>query len=212
MSGRLIKICGLTRREDVVLCGSLGVDFTGFIFAPSSPRAVTPEFVASMPKTSAFRVGVFAGAAPEAMLDCGETAGLDYFQLHGGESPETCARLGPERVIKVLWPQNCSAGELRDAMERYAPVCAYFLLDAGKSGGGSGTCLPFGALASLNPPRPWFLAGGLGPDTIGQALSLCAPDGVDLNSSLETTPGVKNPVLLRQAVNTIHSFTNARTL
>lgn len=200
MARRLCKVCGLTRDVDVELCAALGVDFTGFIFVPSSPRAVTPDFVASLPRGPARRVGVFAGSPVEEMLAVADAAGLDFFQLHGGESPEVCARLGPERVIKVFWPENRSREELREDMERFAPVCSFFLLDAGKSGGGSGRNLPFERLAGLGPPRPWLLAGGLGPETLATALASCQADGVDLNSALEDAPGVKNPDLLRRAV------------
>ena len=206
MSKLLCKICGLTRPEDVELCLALGVDFTGFIFVPSSPRAVTPDVAAAMPEGSAQRVGVFAGITVAAMLDCARKARLDFLQLHGGESPEICRRIGPERVIKVLWPENGSLESLQAEMERFAPVCAYFLLDAGKGGGGTGNNLPFVDLASLTAPRPWFLAGGLGPENLVDALTLCRPDGVDLNSALEDVPGKKNPRLLRQAVANVQSF------
>lgn len=203
MPETLCKVCGLTRAEDVALCNSLGVDFTGFIFAPASPRAISPEFAASLPRGPARRVGVFAGASVEAMLAQARTAKLDFFQLHGGEGPEVCARLGAERVIKVFWPESCSPEALRADMELFAPVCAFFLLDAGKSGGGSGARLPFRAFSALRPPRPWFLAGGLGPETLGAALAACSPNGVDLNSALEDSPGAKNPARLRQAVDFI---------
>lgn len=203
---KLCKVCGLTRTEDAKLCDTLGVDFTGFIFVPGSPRLVTPDFVASVPYGQSRRVGIFAGASVEEMQDCAERAGLDYFQLHGGEGPEICARLGQERVIKVLWPEKLTLDELQKEIERFAPVCTCFLLDAGKSGGGSGTCLPFSALVALDPPRPWLLAGGLGPDTLDTALSVCSPSGVDLNSALEDAPGIKNHQLLRQAVNIVKSL------
>lgn len=107
MAEKLCKICGLTRAEDVALCNSLGVDFMGFIFAPSSPRVVRPEFVASLPHGPARRVGVFTGASVKEMLAHAHAAKLDFFQLHGGEGPDICAELGAERVIKTLWPESC---------------------------------------------------------------------------------------------------------
>ena len=204
MARKLCKVCGLTRVEDVELCHSLGVDFIGFIFVPSSQRVVTAQFVASLPHGPARRVGVFAGTEPEEILAVAEAAKLDFFQLHGGESPDICEKLGAGRVIKTLWPENGSLEELRDDMERFAPVCSYFLLDAGKNGGGSGNSLSFSRLSSLTFPRPWFLAGGLGPKTLETALATCSPDGVDLNSALEESPGLKNKTLLTQAVGLLH--------
>lgn len=206
MGRKLCKVCGLTRPEDVERCAALGVDFTGFIFVPSSPRAVTPGFVASLPRGPARRVGVFAGAAPDEMLGVAKAAKLDFFQLHGGESPKVCERLGAERVIKVLWPETCTPEALHDDMERFAPVCAFFLLDAGKTGGGSGNCQSFDRLSGLASPRPWLLAGGLGPRTLETALTVCSPDGIDLNSALETSPGIKDAGLLEQAINLLNAL------
>lgn len=199
----LVKICGLTQPEDVMLCSSLGVDFTGFIFVPASPRCVSPDTVATFPRSRSCRVGVFAGAEPGEMAACAKKAKLVYLQLHGGESPEICRKVGPERVIKVLWPENCSLEDLQADMERFAPVCAYFLLDAGQTGGGGGKSQAFERLAGISCPRPWFLAGGIGPGNIAQALTVCRPDGIDLNSALEDAPGRKNHTLVRQATTLI---------
>lgn len=85
-------------------------------------------------------------------------------------------------------------------MAIFAPHCGLFLLDAGQSGGGSGHTLRWRALQGLHAPRPWLLAGGLSPDNMESALAECAPDGLDLNSGLETTPGVKDPARLASAV------------
>jgi phosphoribosylanthranilate isomerase len=189
----------LTRPEDVALCHSLGVDFTGFVFVPGSPRFLTPDAAAALPRGGSRRIGVFAGADLESIRKIARTAALDYIQLHGGEDPAFCRALGPERVIRAFWPQRCSPGALRDELECFAPVCAYFLFDAGKTGGGSGKTLDFQSLKGIVSPRPWLLAGGLGPDTLQAALHACAPDGVDCNSGLETAPGVKNHMLVRQA-------------
>ena len=92
------------------------------------------------------------------------------------------------------------------------PVCAYFLLDAGLSGGGSGKALCLDDLAHITPPgpsRPWFLAGGLGPCNLSQTLAAvaafaCAPCGVDLNSALENSPGVKDHTLTREALTIVN--------
>ncbi|MDR2050819.1 MAG: phosphoribosylanthranilate isomerase [Deltaproteobacteria bacterium] len=196
----LCKICGLTRKEDVLLCHSLGVEFTGFIFAPRSPRFISPEAVSSLPSGPALRVGVFAEAELDFIRESARVAKLDYIQLHGGEAPDFCRALGPERIIKVIWPRGLTPRALALELERFSPVCAYFLFDSGKSGGGSGKAPDFGPLAKLISPRPWFLAGGLGPETLPAALGLCSPDGVDCNSALETAPGIKDPALTRRTL------------
>lgn len=194
------KVCGLTRPQDVALCHALGVDYTGFIFAENSPRRVSPQAAAALPRGISRRVGVFAGASVSTVLAIAREAGLDYLQLHGGEDEAFCRAVGPERVIKVLWPERHTPASLMEALERFAPVCACFLLDAGAGGGGNGTPLDWAALRSCNPPRPWFLAGAMGPRTLPQALGACSPDGVDMNSALESAPGVKDAALLHAAM------------
>ena len=199
MSELLRKVCGLTRPEDVALCHELGADLTGFIFAEKSPRRLKPETVAALPKGPSLRVGVFAGADSSAVLKAARLADLDLIQLHGGEDPAFCRFVGPERVIKTLWPEGLSPEALALELERFAPVCAYFLLDAGLSGGGSGNRLAWESLARVSFPKPWLLAGGLGPKTLLPALAACAPGGVDMNSALERSPGLKDHALLCRA-------------
>ena len=82
----------------------------------------------------------------------------------------------------------------------------FALLDAGTSGGGHGVSLDFTSLASLDPPAPWWLAGGLGPDNLREALSSCSPFGVDLNSGVESSPGVKDKDKLTRAMEVIRSL------
>jgi len=205
MSEVLCKICGLARPRDVELCHALGVDITGFIFADSSPRAVSAEAAAAMSSGPALRAGIFAGADARTVLNTAQQARLDLIQLHGGENEAFCRAVGPERVIKVLWPERLGPGELERELERFAPVAAYFLLDAGISGGGSGKALGLEYLWRIIPPRPWFLAGGLGPRNLGRTLASFAafaraPAGVDLNSALENAPGIKNHALIRKAM------------
>ena len=196
MPDLLCKICGLTRPEDVALCHSLGADFIGFIFIPASSRFVAPERAAALPDGLALRTGVFAGTGLAEVHDIARLARLDFIQLHGGEDPAFCRALGPERIIKTLWPEGRTPEEIDREMDRFAPVCKYFLLDAGQSGGGSGRRLNTEDLRHIHPPRPWLLAGGLGAENLLSTLAACAPlsgpHGVDMNSALESAPGIKD--------------------
>ena len=120
-------------------------------------------------------------------------ARLDMAQLHAGQSVECARRLGPERVIRVLWPQRYGdAAALEAAAGQYADSCALYLLDAGRTGGGSGRTLAWEDLEDLRLPHPWLLAGGMSPANLRQALARCRPDGVDCNSGVEDAPGRKN--------------------
>ncbi len=203
MPEMLRKVCGLTRPEDVALCHELGADFIGCIFADKSPRRLSPQEAAALPDGPARRVGVFAGADPATVRQTARQARLDLIQLHGGEDPDFCRAVGPERIIKTLWPERLSQENLARELERFAPVCAFFLLDAGLGGGGNGRSLTWDRLRHILFPKPWFLAGGLGPKTLLPALAACSPDGVDCNSALESTPGVKDHALLRKAFDII---------
>jgi len=214
MPDLLCKICGLTRPEDAALCHSLGANFIGFIFVPASPRHVTPEGATALPDGPALRTGVFAGASLAEVRSVARRARLDFIQLHGGEDPSLCRALGPERIIKTLWPENLAPGEMEREMERFAPVCAYFLLDAGPRGGGSGKRLNTDALRRIRPPRPWLLAGGLGVENLAATLdtlaSLPGPHGVDMNSALERAPGIKDHERVRKALSLIKTASGQR--
>jgi len=202
----ITKICGLTRAEDVALCHALGVDFTGFIFAPKSPRCIAPEAVAAMPAGASRRVGVFVNEPVESMLGIVRKTGLDYVQLHGGEGVSVCEAMGPERVIKVLWPESMNAEEFSQAIRIFAPVCAYFLLDAGQGGGGSGNNAGQPYLRERAFPRPWLLAGGIGAHNAAEMIRVYSPNGLDMNSALESAPGVKDRERVRAAVEAIRAL------
>jgi len=191
----LIKVCGLTRPEDLRGLQALGLDFSGFIFAAKSPRRITPEAAAAMPPGRNQRVGVFVEQAADEIATVMEAAKLDFAQLHGGNEihgEKACRAIGRERCIKVFWPAKYPSRDdfLRD-LDRFADLAEYFLFDAGTSGGGHGKSMDFSLVAGLDSPRPWLLAGGLGPHNVAEALAT-APDGLDLNSGLETSPGVKD--------------------
>ncbi|MBT9450655.1 phosphoribosylanthranilate isomerase [Akkermansia glycaniphila] len=192
-----VKVCGQTSLSSLDTSYSMGVRFCGFIFHPRSPRSVSVERAARLKTTGMKRVGIFVEQGSEEIVAAMEKAQLDYAQLHGNQD-EACARaIGPERVIRVLWPQRYASMEaLQEDIDRFADSCAYFLLDAGTAGGGSGKTLPVDSLSGLRFPRPWILAGGLNAENLSEMLGKCHPDGIDLNSGIEFAPGLKSPVKL----------------
>ncbi len=201
MTAPLVKICGMTRAGDVIGCTDAGADLLGFIFAAKSPRRVTPEQAAALPRTTAKRVGVFVEQTLDEVLAVMEAADLDLAQLHGGQSPEFCRAVGPERVIRAFWPRNHpDTKSLAATMAAFAGAVRYALLDAGASGGGHGVSLDFAPLAALAPPMPWLLAGGLGPHNVAEALRLANPHGLDLNSGVESSPGLKDLEKVRRSL------------
>lgn len=196
-----VKVCGLTRQSDVDAAARLGAHLCGFIFHTQSPRCISPCAAASLQSGGMARVGVFVEQGAEEILAIMRLARLDYAQLHGQQSRCCAERIGPARVIRVLWPgRYASLAELEADMAAHAGACALFLLEAGKSGGGSGQTQDWTRLRGLAPPRPWLLAGGLGPANAAACVAACAPDGLDFNSGVEEAPGKKSPELLAAAL------------
>ncbi|NDV19389.1 phosphoribosylanthranilate isomerase [Pseudodesulfovibrio sp. JC047] len=195
----MVKVCGMTRMEDVELCVDLGVDLLGFIFHPKSPRQADPDFVASVKTGKVTKVGVFVDQTADEIIETMDRCGLHAAQLHGGHDMDACWKIGPDRVIRVFWPEAyASSDDLLRALDRYAEVCGHFLLDAGRTGqGGTGTTIDFKTLQDIEIHTPWFLAGGLAPHNIKEALTLNSP-GVDINSGVESRPGIKDASKLRE--------------
>lgn len=194
-----VKICGMTRQRDLDRADGLGADFCGFIFHPKSPRRIEPEIAARLRSGRMSRVGVFVNQGANEIRAIMTAARLDYAQLHGSQTAQDAKIIGPERVIRVIWPQReAHAGSPLQAWREFP--CAFFLLDAGQSGGGSGAVLDWASLNDLKLGRPWLLAGGLCATNISEAVAACAPWGVDLNSGIEDSPGLKNHEKMTAAI------------
>jgi len=204
-----VKICGMTRQADIDCARKAGCAMAGFIFAPQSPRNIAPGYVARLETGSMLRVGVFVEDDPVSILRTMKEARLDLAQLHGGQSRETACALGRERVLRVVWPErHASASSLQSALDEAAEEAAGVLLDAGRSGGGSGLAFDRARLAGLHLPSLWMLAGGLSPASpaalAGDGFPL--PCGLDFNSGLEDAPGRKSKQAIVQAMASLRSL------
>lgn len=187
-----IKICGLTKVEDVAAAVAAGADAVGFVFA-ASPRRVTPRQAAAAAQAAPVpvaRVGVFVNPTLAEVEEAVAAAGLTAVQLCGSESPEFVSAVGVP-VIKVL-----SVGEGFDwtHAEPYRGRAAALLLDTHVAGmhGGTSQAFEWGA---VGPPPSWapvFVAGGLGPANVGEAIECLRPYAVDVSSGVESSPGVKD--------------------
>ena len=189
-----IKICGMTEQPLIDRASALGFGMCGFIFHSPSPRDISPARTAMLDTHGMARVGVFVRQSVEEVREAAEEARLDFIQLHGGQTSSFAAQFPAEKVIRVLWPPKYPSLEALQAdIDAFAETCGMYLLDAGM---GSGMTLDWPSLAGLRFPRPWMLSGGLGPDNITKALAACSPDGIDLNSRLESSPGRKSAELM----------------
>lgn len=198
-----IKVCGQTHVGTVDTSLALGARYIGFIFHPSSPRSIIPERAAAIHTRFTRRVGVFVRQGAEDILRIMQIARLDYAQLHGAQTTEDAEKIGPDRVIRTIWPERCGTlSALQQTLDEWAPFCAMYLLDAGAhvGSGGTGKSLDVERFAHVNFPHPWILAGGVSARNIPQLLAHCSPDGIDLNSGVELAPGLKDPVKLLAAV------------
>ncbi len=198
MTSVLIKICGLTDPGEVEALDALGAEFLGFNFHPQSPRYVEPAQAARL--TASCRrcepVGVFVDQPLERLEEIASTAGLRWIQLHGSESWDYASRCSLP-VIKAL-----TAEDLDRLPATLPPNVRYLLVDSrdGNRFGGTGKTANWEALRKRTLPVPFFLAGGLGPHNLKQALDTCSPHGIDLNSKVENAPGRKNIALIRECL------------
>lgn len=197
----LLKVCGMTRQRDADRAAQAGADMCGFIFAPRSPRYLSPEGAAMIRTGGMLRVGVFTGQNAVEIRRAADAARMDFIQLHGAQSTSCARALGAERIIRVIWPERyTSATDFQRDLDELAASCAFFLVDAGISGGGSGRACMADVVRRAVFPRPWLLAGGVSPDNAAGLLQACAPArpaGLDCNSALEDRPGCKNADKLR---------------
>lgn len=211
-----IKICGLTQPDQAVAIASMGASVLGFICVKQSPRYVTPQTIQTIVKAlpPIDRCGVFANASLEQIKQTVALGPLSGVQLHGQESATYCqtvrTALPDVELIKALRIRNLQD---LDQVHTYAPHVDTFLLDAyhPQHLGGTGHTLDWQALKTFCPERPWFLAGGLRPDNIVQALSLLSPDGIDLSSGVEQSPGDKDLDKVAQLIQAVRKVETMST-
>lgn len=191
-----IKLCGLMRPSDIEAANLLHPDYVGFIFARKSRRYVSLERVKTLKELlhpDILAVGVFVDEEPDAVAAWLAAGVIDLAQLHGGEDEaymEKLRGLTDKPIIKAFSVKG--EGDIRNANESSAD---YVLLDAGD--GGTGTAFDRELLAGMN--RPYFLASGLDPSTVGEAVRQWRPYGVDVSSGIETD-GVKDADKIREFV------------
>ena len=184
-----IKICGITRSEDLEAVMRLEVDAVGLMFAERSPRRLTLKQarpLAEQAEGRVARVGVFVDAQPAEVRSAIDEVGLDALQFHGQEDAAYCSAFGLPYLKAV--PVSGAVDEA--ALRRRHPDACALLLDAGAGGGG--TVFDWRHWPA-EPSGPCVLAGGLGPDNVGRAVRSLRPWGVDVSSNVEgARKGIKD--------------------
>ena len=194
-----IKLCGLTRPCDIEWANDLRPDYIGFVFARKSRRYVSPEIAKALraeldPAIQA--VGVFVNEAPEVVADLLNTGVIGLAQLHGGEDEDyikALRKLTDRPLIQAFRVENTA--DLEQARQSTAD---HVLLDSGA--GGTGTAFDWALLTTFD--RPFFLAGGLAPENVRQAVQTIRPFAVDVSSGIETD-GAKDYIKMTAFVNAV---------
>lgn len=187
-----VKICGITNPEDAQAAVAAGADLLGFVFADESPRRVTVEQAAAIARIVppvVVRTGLFVNAPEESVMHAINACGLQLLQFHGDETPEYCRQFGvmSMKAFRVRGPETIQA-------LRSYPTEAW-LLDAFVPGLRGGTGHSFNwdlAVEAVKLGRPVFLAGGLTPENVAEAVRKVQPYGVDVSSGVESAPGKKD--------------------
>ena len=197
-----VKICGITSCEDAEMAVNYGASAIGMIFYEGSPRYIYPdkaeEWIAAIP-SKIKKVGVFVNEKWKNIKTIVEKLNLDYIQLHGDESPEYC-----DKMIRPVIKTFRVGTDFDPAVLGNFQVHA-FLFDTFQKGkpGGTGRSFNWGLISGLKRDTPIILSGGLNPDNINEGIETVQPSAVDVNSGVESEPGIKDKVKVGKLFNTI---------
>lgn len=194
-----IKICGLSRPEDIDTVNRLKPDYIGFMFYKPSRRYVTLSRALELKKAldpDIKAVGVFLDAPFEEILKACQAGCLDLIQLHGHEDEGYLLRLRALTSLPVI--RAFVMKEARDAEALQTSLADHLLIDSGY--GGTGETFDWSLLSGVK--RPYFLAGGLDPRNVRTAVRELHPFGVDVSSGVETD-GLKDPVKIQAFIEAV---------
>lgn len=191
-----VKICGITTLEDARFLSGAMADYLGFIFYPESPRFVEPAKAGAIINwiEGPQKVGVFVNQPLDDVNRIIIQTGIDLVQLHGNESPEYC-NLIEKPVIKAIHIEKDSTTDsIQNMISKYKSAVDYLLFDTKREGlwGGTGITFDWDLIDELTTDIPLFFSGGLNHHNIDQAIKRFNPHAVDLSSSLEESPGLKD--------------------
>ena len=192
-----IKICGLTREQDVDAAVAAGADAIGFVLYPASPRHVSVERLAELARRlPAFvtPVGLFVNADPQDVAAACASIPTLLLQFHGDETPADCELHGRAYVKAARMRPGV---DLLDFAKQFSSAAA-LLLDTHSDGfGGSGKVFDW-SLVPPNVPAPVVLSGGLNPANVTDGVRRLRPWAVDVSSGVESGKGIKDADLIRR--------------
>ncbi len=192
-----VKICGITSVADGLAAAEAGADLIGLMFYEASPRRVSLaqalEITHALPPF-VLRVGVFVNPSPDLVLQAISECHLSMLQFHGDETSDFCTQFGLMSMKAIRMRDETSLAQLGNYQTEG------LLLDAYSPKGLGGTGEKFNwelAVAANRYGKPIFLAGGLTPENVAEAVRTVRPFGVDVSSGVESSPGKKDPEKLK---------------
>lgn len=199
-----VKICGLSTPETVAAALDGGASHVGFIFFARSPRNVAPDTAAALRAPAGGRAKAVAVTvdADDAFLDAiVSIMQPDMLQLHGRETPDRVAAVKARYRLPVMKALSVRDAADLDAVEPYRDIADRFLFDAkppagAELPGGNGVRFDWTLLAGLDPRIDYMLSGGLDVESLGDAVRIAHPAGLDVSSGVESAPGIKDVRLI----------------
>ncbi|MGH8278284.1 MAG: phosphoribosylanthranilate isomerase [Gammaproteobacteria bacterium] len=204
-----IKICGLTRREDVCSVAHAGADAIGLVFYPRSPRFLSvtqAQTLAAAAPAFLTVTGLFLDARAEEVQRTLAAVRLDLLQFHGDEPPEFCRAFGRPYIKAIAMGAR---PDLEECARRYHDA-AGLMLDSHSAGGAGGTGATFDWRGVIAPAgMPLILAGGLTAANVAEAIRCVWPYAVDVSSGVETAPGIKDRAKIMGFVHEVNRAASA---
>lgn len=200
-----VKICGVTSVADALAAAGAGADMVGLMFYDGSPRHVTLAQAAEIARAVppfVLKVGVFVNPDEAQVMEAIAACGLNLLQFHGDELSDFCTQFG---VMSLKALRVRDAESLQKLANFHTDA---FLLDAYSKGGLGGTGEKFNwdlAVAAQKLGKPIFLAGGLTPENVADAVKQVRPFAVDVSSGVEAAPGKKNAAKVRAFIQAVRS-------
>lgn len=208
-----VKMCGLTRPEDLHAAVQAGADAIGLVMYPKSLRAVSLEQACQLrAAVPAFVdvVALFVNASRDEVQDVIKQLKPDLLQFHGDESPQYCESFNHRylRAFRVGAPGLDTPEGVLEMCRRYDSASAWLFDSYSSAYGGSGLALDVSLLSLVQQAediRSIILAGGLTPDSVGKSIKALRPFAVDVSSGVETAPGIKSSQKIQQFMAAVRS-------
>lgn len=191
-----LKICGITNLQDARYISASMVDYLGFLFYPHSPRFVKPSIAADIVKwiEGPEVAGVFVNQPIDEINKIIKEAGLDLVQLHGEEKPEEAKNINAPIIKAFRIPELMEPQTLEKKIKKWIGTASFLLFDGFDpiQYGGTGKEWNFSMINEICMDLPFFLAGGISSENIEKITSEIRPYAIDLSSSIEAAPGIKD--------------------